>query len=63
MYGVGEVSWPASRNVPTAIAVAKSMKRVAVKRVENRILESFFSIAVAFKFIAVQIYILLFILP
>ena len=37
---VGEVSSLASKNVPTAIAAAKTINKIAVKRVENKILDS-----------------------
>ena len=37
---VGEVSSLASKNVPAAIAAAKTINKTAVKRVENKILES-----------------------
>ena len=43
-YGVGEVSEEASTSVPTAIAIAKTINKVAVKRVENIMEASFFCI-------------------
>ena len=48
LYGVGDVSIPASIKVPTAIAVANKIKSIAVNLVENRILESFFNIITGF---------------
>src|SRR5690554_5235032 len=42
-YGVGDVSPPASRKVPTAIAIAKAINKTAIKRVEKSILVIFFS--------------------
>ncbi|CAI8357965.1 MAG: Uncharacterised protein [Flavobacteriaceae bacterium] len=43
-YGVGEVSEEASTRVPTAIAIANTINKVAVKRVENIMEASFFCI-------------------
>ena len=43
-YGVGEVSEEASTRVPTAIAIANTINKVAVNRVENRIEANFFCI-------------------
>lgn len=42
--GVGEVGWDASRKVPTAMATAKVINKIAVRRVENRKESSFCSI-------------------
>jgi hypothetical protein len=44
---VGDVSWPASIKVPTAIAAAKTMNKMAVSLVEKRILASFSCIIIA----------------
>ena len=37
-YGVGEVSWPASKNVPIPIATANTINNIPVNLVEKRML-------------------------
>ena len=48
VYGVGEVSCPASKNVPIAMARAKTINKNAVNFVENKKLAPFFNIATLF---------------
>jgi hypothetical protein len=43
-YGVGEVSCPASRNVPIAIETAKTINKRPVSLLENNKLNIFFII-------------------
>jgi len=48
VYGVGEVSAEASRNVPAAIAAANAINKTAVKRVEKRTEDIFLSMKTIF---------------